>query len=173
MYWSSSVLGANTVTKQVSRLTDAILVIGRDRFSRADLGAVKCFNFSAALNLSNALAATKSLQHIKSTADLFETVSPLALVLPRLGDVGLAVLGAAFEIQDVGGRKPLEAWFAKHLEGLVTFHTIKAQHVTKASKRDAVAKRTERQAVNARKHARRNVAHGLRIARLDKQRGAA
>lgn len=121
---SASVLGRGIAAALSDREKAAVLIIGRDRFTRVDLATVKCFNYQAAAALSAALATFG----VKSTAHLFDTVSPSALALPRIGAIALAVLGAAFQARGVGGAAPLEAWVAKHDDdhhSVVTFTTIK------------------------------------------------
>ncbi len=89
--------------------------------------------------------------------------SPEALALPRLGAIAIAVLGAAFEAKGLGGDAPLENWVKKHLadKRVVTFAALK--HRDEAQRADE-AKRTK-----ARKQARRNSAHKLRVARFEKR----
>jgi len=124
MYLSSQFLGAGTVRQLADRATSALLVIGADKFRRRDLAHVDCYNFLAAASLSQAIAALD----VKSTRDLFERVPPAALVLPRVGAIALAVLGAAFEAKGLGGDKPLDAWVRRHLatdDTAVSFHSLK------------------------------------------------
>jgi hypothetical protein len=124
MYFSDGVLGSNVAKKLRDRPTEALLTIGSDRFSRHDLGEIDCYNFQAAQNLSAILNTLR----VKSTRDLFDTVSPQMLALPKLGAVSIAVLGAAFEAKGIGGDAPLEAWLRKHMgkkEEIVTFGAIK------------------------------------------------
>lgn len=124
MYLSSKFLGAGTARQLAERTKAPLLVIGSDKFRRRDLATVECYNFLAAANLSNAIAALK----VENTRDLFMRVPPGALVLPRLGAIALAVLGAAFEAKGLGGAAPLEAWVERHLEKdatAVSFHSLK------------------------------------------------
>lgn len=123
---STRILGSN-VTRELQAHTAApVLQIGSDRFARGDLASVECFNFMAALNLTRVVQVLK----VKNTRDLFERVSPADLVLPGIGAISLAVLGAAFEARSIGGESPLESWVKKHRETgqkrqFVTFHTMK------------------------------------------------
>lgn len=119
---SASVLGRNIVSYIVERQKASVLTIGRDAFDRGSLAGVECFNFTAAANLSKLLQSIG----VKDTRDLFDNVNPERLVLPRLGAVSLAVLGAAFQAKRIGGATPLAAWFQKHRDGsLVTFASLK------------------------------------------------
>jgi len=125
MYLSTKVLGNTTVAALTARAHDAVLTIGKDRFTRADLAGVECFNYIAAANLSAQLKVFR----VASTKDVFDKVAPTELALPRLGPVALAVLGAAFERK---GLPTLEAWVVKHRDAadkgkeIVTFATMKA-----------------------------------------------
>lgn len=147
MMLSARVLGAHTVAALTARVRNAVLVIGRDRFTRADLAGVECFSYVAAANLSAQLEAFKPVD----TRDVFNRLSPLALAVPRLGAVSLAVLGAAFEHK---GLPTLDLWVTKHraptdTREIVTFATIKARSA------DAKAARREhRRATTAHTHER-------------------
>lgn len=124
MYLSSKFLGSGTVRQLAERVKAPLLVIGSDKFRRRDLATVECYNFLAAANLSAAIAALD----VKDTRDLFTRVPPGALVLPRLGAIALAVLGAAFEAKGLGGAAPLESWVERHLAKdatAVSFHSLK------------------------------------------------
>ncbi len=156
---SHRVLGTTIATQIGTRASAVLLQIGRDTFGRADLARVSCFNFTAAANLSAIL--NKELK-VKDTADVFYRIAPSVLVLPRLGAVALAVLGAAFEVKRLGGEHPLENWVRNHtehkrVEDIVTFSTLKAH-----SRRETSETRTRK----ARTAARRDQAHGLRVARF-------
>lgn len=152
---SSHMLGADVRKTLADRAHSPILRIGRDAFTRRDLSNLDCFNFIAAANLSAIL--NKELQ-VKDTRDVYENVSPLALALPHLGSFSLAVLSACFEAKRLGEETPLDAWMKKHRAKLVTFSTLKL--------REAHDRTEERKQKAARKHQRRNKAHGLRIARF-------
>ena len=127
MELSERVLGHSAVLTLTERNTSPVLVIGKDKFTRADLASVACFNFLAAQRLS-------SLFHeigVADTRDVFERLSPSALALPTIGAISLAVLGAAFEARRLGGGHPLESWVIKHAANpdkpFRTFDTIKNQ----------------------------------------------
>lgn len=155
---SQAILGRSTVNELFTRQRAAVLQIGADTFTRADLADVACFNFTAAANLSKILS--KELQ-AKNTRDVFDRIHPDRLALPRLGSVSLAVLGAVFQIKGIGGESPLENWFKKHDAAIVTFDTIKH--------RDAAERAKEKQETKRRKRARRNLAHEIRVNRLQER----
>jgi hypothetical protein len=158
---SASVLG-KAVVDYLHRTQDKpVLTIGRDKFSRGQLSLVACFNFTAAANLSNIL--NRELQ-VKDTRDVFEHIHPDRLALPRLGAVSLAVLGAAFESKGLGGNAPLTNWFKRHAIAPVTFHTLKA--------RESAEVATEKKATKARRRARRNTAHEIRVNRFEQRNTA-
>lgn len=170
MHLSTRVLGTSIVTELSTRAAAPVLVIGADRFTRAQLSTVGCFNYVAAQRLTVAAAALG----VQSTRDLFDTVPPSGLVLPGVGSIALAVLGAAFEAKRIGGSAPLEAWCAKHrpkdaARDFITFHTMKAkEHAREAGETRARKRRA------ARTHARRNTAHRLRVDRFTtRQNGSA
>ena len=153
---STSILGKSVVTYLHERQRAAVLRIGKDTFDRATLAKVACFNFVAAANLSAIL--NRDLQ-VTDTRDVFNNVHPDRLVLPRLGAVSLAVLGAAFEAKGLGGSAPLEAWFKKHRDGTtITFASLKH--------REEAERANEKKALKAKKAARRNTAHALRVERF-------
>jgi hypothetical protein len=107
---------------------------------------------------------------IKNTRDLFERIPPSAFVLPGIGPISIAVLGAAFEHKDLGGSSALESWMAKHRsEGasrdFVTFDTLKANE-RKHEPGESRAKKQRRD----RHHARRTVAQRLRVKRYTARR---
>lgn len=159
---SEKVLGTTVVARLKQRRSVPVLAIGSDRFTRKQLARVDCFNFTAAQNLSAILN-----QHLKvpNLRHVYEHVSPAELALPRLGSVSLAVLGAAFEALGIGGDSPLESYIKKHLAKgaeMVTFDTLKH--------RDQKEEREHRKRERDRKHARRNTAHGLRVARFEQRR---
>lgn len=159
---SNRVLGSNVATQLRQRATSVLLQIGSDTFDRAALAHVACFNFTAAAILSAIL--NRELK-VTNTKDVFQNVSPRELALPRLGAVSIAVLGAAFEAMGLGGDAPLEAWVMKHTAKdvkVVTFVSLKA--------RDEEERAAEKRRAKNRKHARRDQAHGLRLARFDQRK---
>ena len=164
---SSRILGTHTATKLRERAASAVLMIGSDRFTRADLAGVACFNFQAASNLSAILSRElRGGVRVRNTRDVYEMVSPELLAsMPRLGAVSLAVLGAAFEAKGLGGDAALDAWAKRHFpsdKAVVTFDTLKA--------RDQAKHADERRREKARKRARRNTAHETRVGRfVDRQ----
>src|SRR5262245_15334649 len=113
MNLSRRVLGAYVVDAITAKTAAPLLQIGSDTFYRHDFAKIDCFNFVAAANLSKIL---KELR-VKNCRDLFERFAPSELLLPRLGAVSLAVLGAAFELKRIGGDAPLETWLARHADG--------------------------------------------------------
>ena len=160
---STSILGTTAVTYIRTRQAQAILTIGSDRFDRAGLASVGCFHFLAAARLSQILRDHFS---IKSTRELFDKQPPEAFVLPQLGPVALAVLGAAFELKQLGGDAPLETWVKKHRKGhTITFTTLKH--------REAAERLKETKTRKARKAQRRNMAHRIRMDRLIDRAAAA
>jgi len=136
--YSDHVLGSYLARRLRDRNASALLVIGRDVYTRADLAHVDCFNFLAAATLSAVLNRHLA---VKDTRDVFENIAPSSLALPRLGGVAIAVLGACFEIKKLGGDNPLDAWIKRHSErGVVhTFGSIKLREAA-----DAAAKRGRR-----------------------------
>src|SRR5215831_2270000 len=141
MKLSERILGTTTTRNLRARTSAAVLIIGRDTYTRGDLGRVECFNFNAAQTLSAAIATFQ----VADTRELFDRVAPSALALPHIGPIALAVLGACFELRKLGGGDPLGTWVRNHtrtpdggVRPLVTFTTIK--------KRDAAARATERKA---------------------------
>ena len=162
MHLSPRVLGSTVVNALSERAGAPVLTIGSDKFRRLDLAAVECFNFTAAMHLSAAVAA---IGGIKNTRDLFERIAPSELVLPGVGAIALAVLGAAFENRGIGGTQPLETWMYNHrAEGgreFLTFHTLKAQE----KKREPGEARARKQRA-ARTGARRDQAQRLRVERF-------
>lgn len=128
---SASVLGRSVVAYLTDRQRAAILTIGKDRFDRATLAGVACFNFTAAANLSKLLNAELK---VKDTREVFDRVHPDQLAIRGLGAVSLAVLGAAFEARGIGGDTPLANWFTKHRDGgIVTFASLKRHETAAAS----------------------------------------
>jgi hypothetical protein len=163
MNLSESVLGATIIRKLQASSTASILTIGSDTLTRADLAAVGCYNFTAARNLSEILH--EHLQ-VKNLREVYETISPVQLALPRLGSISLAVLGAAFEAKGIGGSTPLvETYVKKHLHGtrrIVTFDRVKRRQQEEAAR--------ARRETGARKRARRNTAHAIRVERFETRR---
>ena len=156
MELSASILGKDIVTRLQDRQRAAVLTIGTDQFSRAQLSRIGCFNFQSAARLSHLI--TVELK-VKDTRDLFRNVSPAHLAIPGLGAVTLAVLGAAFEVKGIG---TLSEYVARHLEKdqtLVTFVTMK-QHAA-----DTKAAARERKTIRARQERRGRTAHEYRVAR--------
>lgn len=155
---SSVILGSAVVNTLKDRQKSAVLTIGKDTFTRAELAHVDCFNYMAAANLSAILL--RELR-VKDTAEVFNLVSPHDLALPRLGAISLAVLGAAFEAKGLGGNAPLENWMRRHLHEdakLTTFGALKH--------RDEAEHARERKQKRERKAARRNQAHRIRVDRF-------
>jgi hypothetical protein len=134
------VLGSTAVAHLSKLTTDHVLVIGRDKLTRSDLGDVGCYNFVAARYLS---AACQALQ-VSSLKELFDTIPPTDLALPHVGVISLAVLGAAFEAKGVGGDSPLENYVRKHSAKLRTFSTIKHQMAEQQNATRAKRRRTRR-----------------------------
>jgi hypothetical protein len=166
MDFSTVVLGTSAVERMQKRLHAPVLVIGKDVFSRTVFAHVECFHFQAAQTLSAILKA--EYPKLTGIKDLYDSITPQQLALPRLGVTALAVLGAAFQAKGLGGTTPLESWVRAHLEKdatLVSFTSIKA--------RDEKEHREERQRLKARKAARRNRAHSLRVKRFTTPAGAA
>jgi hypothetical protein len=165
MDFSTKILGTAVVTALQTRTARPVLMIGKDAFTRSDLASVTCFNFVAAATLSTCLAPLK----LKSTKDLFETIPPAALALPRLGSIALAVLGAAFEAKGLGGDHPLETWMQQHAPAgakrpiFTTFHTVKA--------RDAKERRAEAKGKKRRQRQRRDAAQQMRVERFAAREG--
>lgn len=170
MNLSSRVLGKTIVTQLERRIAAPVLRIGSDNFRLSDLAGVSCFNFTAARNLDSILNAEL---HVRNTRDLFDSVHPRELALPGLGAISFAVLGAAFEVKNIGGDRPLESWVTKHRDEsarreFLTFSTMKHQ-----TDRDAKAAAEERRAKKRRKSARRDQAHRIRTERFtERQNGS-
>lgn len=133
MKLSSRILGQTVVRQITDKAGAPLLKVGSDVFYRHDFAQIECFNFLAAANLSRILDDVP----VKNLRDLFERVAPQALILPRLGVVTLAVLGAAFEVRGIGGASPLESWMTKHStapdapDGFITFDTLKHRAVVR------------------------------------------
>jgi len=167
---SNRVLGSHTVNQLRTRAASAVLRIGSDSFTRADLAGVDCYNYQAAANLSAVLSRElRGGVRVRNTKDVYEMVSPELLAsMPRLGAISLAVLGAAFESKGLGGDAALEAWAKRHFpsdKAIVTFDTMKH--------RDQAEHADERRREKARKASRRNTAHETRVGRfIDRQAAA-
>jgi hypothetical protein len=156
MNLSTHVLGKTTVDQLTARAATPVLTIGHDRFYRRDLARVACFNFIAAANLSDAIAHLGL--KVKDVRDLFETIPPSALVVPHVGAVAIAVLGAVFELTGLGGEHPLEAWVAAHrpteaTRDFVTFDTLKHQE----AKRSVGERRDRRRRARSSPHDHRDI----------------
>lgn len=156
MDWSAKVLGAHIADRFQKRTREVILKIGRDGFDRVTLARVECFNFTAAATLS---AILNSELQVTDTRDVYERIHPKQLVLPRIGAVAFAVLGAAFEAKGLGGATPLASWYRKHIKAAdrVTFAALKS--------RDAHEHAAERHALVERTARRRSKAHRIRVDR--------
>jgi hypothetical protein len=144
MNLSLTILGTPAVKQLTTTRSEQLLVVGKDHLTRGELAAVGCFNFLAARNLS---AVLRELEvPVKSLADLYERVAPIDLVVPRLGVISLAVLGAAFEAKGIGGEAPLETWVRKHQQPLRTFDTMKQAAAKREAAEKAERRRLRRQA---------------------------
>lgn len=166
MDFSDKVLGSYTTRKLRERNESALLRIGRDVFTRADLAHVDCFNFLAAATLS---AVLNRALNVTDTRDVFENVPPSVVALPRVGHIAIAVLGAVFEIKKLGGDSPLENWVKRHSEkgaAVITYDSIKRREA------DADAARAERRARKQRKATRRATAHAIRVDRHMARQGS-
>ena len=164
MQLSSAVLGAGAVKRLEGIGAESVVTIGKDRLTRQQLAKVGCFNFVAAKNLSHLLQDLG----VKDLEDLYERIAPADLVLPHLGVISLAVLGAAFEVVGVGGKNPLENWVRTHSEKVRTFDSMKH-----AQLREAQAAAAEKKQVKRRKAARQRQAHEIRVERFETRRQSA
>jgi|SRR5262245_4303179 len=153
---SARVLGTTAATRLRALESEAVLIIGKDHLTRADLAAVGCFNYVAARNLTTAIRKHLDVRDLKA---LYNSTPPSALALPRVGTISLAVLGAAFEARRIGGDTPLEQYVKKHAEHITTFDTIKHHEQAEAQQ--------ERRDRKARKRTRRNQAHETRVERFE------
>src|SRR5262245_59734342 len=162
---STRVLGKNVADAIAARNASAVLTIGRDRFLRRDLTLTGCFNFTAASILNAVFGELKP----SDTRDVFNNYPPTSLVLPRVGSVSPAVLGAAFEHKGLGGDHPLESWMLRHrgneAREYVTFHSLKEAE-RKREAGEVRAKKTRRE----RKARRRDQAQRLRGERFIERR---
>jgi hypothetical protein len=164
MNLSTAVLGSTAVKRLEGASREYVLSIGKDHLTRQELAGVGCFNFIAARNLSHLLTDLG----VTNLRDLYERIAPADLVLPQLGVISLAVLGAAFEAVGIGGENPLESWVRKHSEKLRTFDSLKhAQH------REQQAAAAEKKTAKRRKAARQRQAHEIRVDRFTKRQQAA
>ena len=160
MHLPDHILGKGAVEAIQERIKAPVLTIGSDKFTRAHLASINCFNFLAAATLSNIV--TNELK-VKDTRDLFNNVKPTSLALPGLGVISLATLGAAFE-QKLG--KTLSDYVDHHRadnEKVTTFSTIKHNSA------DAKAERRMKKDTRARKRGRSAKAHSLRVDRFVKR----
>jgi len=158
MHLSNAILGKHAVDHLQQTARAAVIEIGSDKLTRADLARVGCYNFMAARMLSAVLH--RELQ-VKNLREVYETIPPSALTLPRLGAVSLAVLGAAFEARKLGD---LESYVKRHLaaeQQVTTWHTMKAHEAAEVAR--------ERKEKRARKEKRRGKAHELRVARFEQR----
>lgn len=122
MDYADAVLGHYQVAKLRSKNESYVLVCGADRFTRAQLARVECFNFVACQRLTALFTALRvpNLKHV------FERITPAELAAPQIGVVSLAVLGAAFEAKGLGGDAPLLNYVKRHMQDhVVTFDTFK------------------------------------------------
>jgi len=135
---SESVLGHYAAQQLQQRIGSPVLTIGRDVFTRAQLAKVSCFNYVACSRLQVALDDLR----VKSVQDVFDRIPPMALAVPGVGVIALAVLGAAFQAKKVGGGSPLEAWVRRHHDGqTITFGALKERaHVADAPRAATAAK---------------------------------
>ena len=122
MLLSQVIYGSHAVKVAEDRLTGAVLVIGRDQFTRGELAQIGCYSDRGARNLSELLSTFR----VKSVEQLYKQFSPQDLAIPRLGALSLMVLGAAFELKGLG---TIESWAEAHRTNghLVSFTTIKHQ----------------------------------------------
>jgi hypothetical protein len=157
MHLPDQILGKGAVEAIQARIKAPVLTIGSDRFTRAQLAGINCFNFAAAATLSNIVNAHLK---VKDTNDLFKNVSPNALALPGLGVISLATLGAAFETK-LG--KTLSNYIDHHRaenDSVVTFNTIKAHS------HDVQAERQVKKDAKSRRRGRNAKAHEHRVERF-------
>lgn len=157
MHLPDHILGVGAVKAIQERIKAPVLTIGTDRFTRAHLASISCFNFLAASTLSNIV--TKALK-VENTRDLFYNVPPGRLALPGLGTISLATLGAAFE-HKLG--KTLSDYIDHHRaenEKVVTFDSIK-RHSS-----DTKAEKRTKESARHRRHGRNAAAHELRTNRF-------
>lgn len=130
MDFSEKVLGHYHAGKLRTHNQTPVLIVGADKFTRADLSKVECFNFVAAARLTALFKALRvpNLKHV------FEKVPPGEIAVASIGTISMAVLGAAFEAKGLGGDAPLTTYVKHHLDDhLVTFDTMK-HHAAAAEK---------------------------------------
>ena len=157
----TELLGSGTVDKLKEAESGAVLQIGKDALTRADLSGVRCWNFMAARRLGRILTEELGAESLKQ---VYDEIPPAALAVPQLGVFSLAVLGAAFESRKIG---TLASYVKKHRtngNGVVTWHTLKAREQEEIAKENAEKKRRQR--------ARKNQAHQLRVARHEQRASA-
>jgi len=162
MNLAANILGTSAVDRLRESAAGAVLQIGSDKLTRADLAGVECYNFHAARLLSHVLRELD----VRNLRDVYEKIPPSALALPNLGVISLAVLGAAFEAKGIGGQAPLESYVRRHLVNgnkVVTFDTLK--------KREHAEVANERKARKRRKASRRDRAQQLRVDRFTERAG--
>jgi len=165
MNLAASILGQTAVTRLEETAKTAVLEIGTDKITRAQLANVECYNFHAARMLTHILRDMK----VRSLRQVYDEIPPAQLAVPGMGVVSLAVLGAAFEAKGIGGETPLEAYVSKHARAngtgkIVTFDTLKD--------REAKERRDEAREHKRRKRQRRDQAHATRVERfLDNKEG--
>jgi hypothetical protein len=164
MNLASSILGSTAVKYLRDSASAHVLRVGTDTLTRGQLAAVQCYNFHAARLLTNVLN-----EHIKAPnlRYVFEKVPPLALALPNVGSISLAVLGAAFEAKRIGGETPLENYVKKHTTktngeaNFVTWSTLKHRDQAETARENKERKKRKRQ--------RRNKAHEIRVDRFEER----
>jgi len=140
MAYSTAVLGTSAVRRLQLRADTPIVVIGSDRFSRTDLAQVQSFNYIAAATLSHTIATLR----VKNTSDLFLKIDPSALAQPGIGVYAYAVLGAIFELKELG---TLDEWIARSLTKgapLVTVSTLKHRLQKDTTKTVARSRKTQK-----------------------------
>lgn len=163
MNLAPAILGSTAVEKLKETAHAAVIQVGRDKITRAQLARVECYNFAAARNLSHILTEVLGVPNLKH---VYEQVPPAALAVPRLGVVSLAVLGAAFEALGIGGDTPLESYVERHRPEhakTISFPTLKHREQSEEAR--------ERQERKRRKRQRRNQAHQLRTKRFEERQG--
>lgn len=112
MFLSDKILGSTAAKHIRATAGGAVLVIGKDTFTRAHLASTGCFHFAAAARLTNAVSELRP--RVDDLKDLYRRFPPLALCRHGIGPISFAVLGAAFELKRIGGTRPLEEWTLAH-----------------------------------------------------------
>jgi hypothetical protein len=167
MNLAASILGSTAVKYLRDTATAHVLRVGSDTLTRGQLAAVQCYNFHAARLLSNVLNEL----HVPNLRYVYDKMPPLALALPNVGTVSLAVLGAAFEAKKIGGDTPLENYVKKHTSKIageanyVTWSTMKHHQHQETARENKDRKR--------RKAKRRDQAHEIRVERFEERTAAA